>query len=35
MSLKGYEFKRHYATNKQINDLTVRLINNFLFYTEH
>ena len=31
MSLKGYEFKRHYGTNKQINNLTVKRINNNLF----
>jgi hypothetical protein len=37
MSLKGYEFKRHYGTNKQINNLTVKRINNNLFFlpTEH
>jgi hypothetical protein len=31
ISLKGYEFKRYYDTNKQINNLTVKRINNNLF----
>ena len=31
MSLKGYEFKRYSGTNKQINNLTVKRINNNLF----